>query len=341
MLSYHFSEEDIDQMKQLQPWPTFVKDMKIAMILVADGMMNMMGRNPRATAAAEAFLGIRIPSDVTGFLVSEAADEWGDPDGFLSSIDINATHFYGTVLRAYTLLTNLAPIHEVRFQDERDESLDWVGYFLTVVPTDSYGTGDDFSDIVQNPERPLPFLYRAGYAYLSLVEFVHRTLGSTAHWGESSDKIVFNADDLALLADVDIRSVRNAMGPTGSKPIRSFKALATDGDERAFADPIDALDWLSGRRGFRCGRLDADWVNGEIPKTGSIEALGAAAGMMFWLNGSTTDAMAAKLEWDVARARAWTRGEGIDPFSAKRVAATAGLDPEIYSRQIAKLTKEK
>jgi hypothetical protein len=327
-------------MKQLQPWPVFVKDMKIAMILVADGMMNMLGRSDRARNAAEAFLGIRIPSTMSGFLVSEATDEWGDPDGFLSSIDINYTHFYGTVLRAYTLLTNLAPIHEVRFQDDRDEALDWVGYFLTTVPTDSYGTGDDFSGIVQDPNRPLPLLHRAGYAYLSLVEFVHRILGSSAHWGESIDRIVFNADDLALLADVDIRSVRNAMGPTGSKAIRSFKALATDGDERAYADPVDALDWLSGRRGFRCGSLDAGWVNSEIPKTGSIEALGAAAGMMFWLNGSTTDEMAVRLGWDIARARAWTRGQ-VDLFSAKRVATAAGLDPDIYSRQIAiLLTRE-
>ncbi|UVD55719.1 hypothetical protein NE852_16690 [Rhizobium sp. Pop5] len=153
--------------------------------------------------------------------------------------------------------------------------------------------------------------------------------------------IVFNADDLALLGDVDIRSVRNAMGPSGSKPIRSFKALPTDrDDERAYANPVDALDWLSGRRGFKCGRLDADWVNAGIPSTGSLAALGAVAGMMFWLNGQTTEKMAEKLGWDVGQTRAWTRGEGLDPFAAKRVAEAAGLDSKEYSKQIAKLLKK-
>jgi len=329
-------------MKQLQTWPEFETDMKFAMLLVADGMMNMLGSGKRARKAAEAFLGIPLPQTVSGFLVSEATDQWGqDPAGFLSSLDIRDTHFHGTVRRAYTLLTDLRPIHEVSYQDERDEAVDWIGYFLTLVPTDSYGTGDDFSSLVQDPSRPLPLLHRSACAYLSLIEFVHQALGSHPSWGESSDKIVFNAEDLALLGDVDIRSVRNAMGPTGSKPIRSFKALPSDADdERAYADPVDAIEWLSGRRGFRCGRLDAEWVNSEIPKTGSIEALGALVGMMFWLNGSTTEAMAGQLGWDIARARDWTRGRGIDAYNARSVAAAAGIDPESYSLQIANLTKK-
>jgi hypothetical protein len=328
-------------MRELLPWLDHIRDMRLAMLLVADGMMNMLGSTPNATKAAEAFLGVKIPSSASGFLVSMANDFWDETDEFLNSVAVEGTHLHRTVRRGHGLLTELRPIHEVDYQDERDESLDWIGYFLTAVPTDSYGTGGDFSDIVQNPDRPLPFLYRAGTAYLDLIEFVHRTVGSHPAWGDSSDMIVFTADDLALLADVDIRSVRNAMGPTGSKPIRSFKALPSDAhDERAYADPIDALDWLSGRRGFKCGQLDADWLNAGISSTGSLAALGALAGMMFWLNGQTTEKMAEKIGWGVEQTRAWTRGEGMDAFAAKRVAEAAGLDPTVYSRQIAKLLKE-
>ena len=328
-------------MRELQPWPYYQRDMRLAMLLVADGMMNMLGATPNATKAAEAFLGIEVPADAAGFLVNMAISPWEGADAFLSKITVEGTHFNRTVQRAYSLLTELRPIHEVQHQDERDESLDWIGYFLTAVPTDPYGTGGDFFDVVENPISPLPFIYRAGSAYLGLIEFVHRTLGSHPAWGASSDMIVFTADDLALLADVDIRSVRNAMGPTGSKPIRSFKALPTDADdERAYADPIDALDWLSGRRGFKCGRLDAEWVDSGISSTGSLAALGALAGMIFWLNGQTTEKMAEKIGWDVEQTRAWTRGKGMDAFAAKRVAEAAGLDPTTYFRQIAKLLKK-
>ncbi|NKQ73437.1 hypothetical protein C3Y89_24350 [Rhizobium sp. UPM1132] len=328
-------------MKILQPWQDYERDMRLAMLLVADGMMNMLGAAPNATKAAEAFLGIEVPADASGFLVNMASNPWEGADASLSSIAIDGTHFNRAVRRAYDLLTELKPIHEIQHQDERDESLDWIGYFLTAVPTDPYGTGGDFFDIVENSTRPLPYLHRAGQAYLSLVEFVHGAVGSHPQWSASSDMIVFNADDLALLGDVDIRSVRNAMGPSGSKPIRSFKASPTDrDDERAYANPVDALDWLSGRRGFKCGRLDADWVNAWIPSTGSLTALGALAGMMFWLNGQTTEKMAEKIGWDAVQTRAWTRGEGLDAFAAKRVAEAAGLDPKAYSKQIAKLLKK-
>ncbi|MBX5303171.1 hypothetical protein HJB93_28730 [Rhizobium sp. NLR12b] len=311
------------------------------MLLIADGMMNMLGATPNATKAAEAFLGIELPDAVSGFLVGMVNDPWVDADTILSTIPIDHTHFFRTVHRAYRLLSDLRPIHEIQCQDERDESLDWVGYFLTGVPTDSYGTGEDYSYIVQNADSPLPFLHQAGTAYIDLIEFVHRTVAAHFSWDEGGAQIVFTADDLALLGDVDIRSVRNAMGPTGSKPIRSFKAFQSDGDdERAYADPVDALDWLSGRRGFKCGRLDADWVNAGIPSTNSLSALGALAGMMFWLNGQTTEKMADKIGWDVEKTRAWTRGQGLDAFEAKRVAEAAGLDPKAYSEQIAKLMKK-
>ncbi|TAY88090.1 hypothetical protein [Rhizobium leguminosarum] len=315
--------------------------MRLAMLLVADGMMNILGATPNATKAAETFLGIELPDAVSGFLVSMVTDPWVDADTMLAAIAIDHTHLFRTVHRAYRLLSEMSPIHEIEYQDERDGSLDWIGYFLTVVPTDSYGTGEDYSDIVQAADSPLPFIHRAGNAYLDLVEFIHRTVFSHPSWGDPSDMIVFTADDLALLADVDIRSVRNAMGPTGNKPIRSFKAFQSDpDDERAYADPIDAIEWLSGRRGFKCGRLDAEWVNSGIPRSHSLAALGALAGMMFWLNGQTTEKMAEKIGWDVEQTRAWTRGRGLDAFAAKRVAEAAGLDPKAYSKQIAKLLKK-
>lgn len=325
-------------------WTDFEMDIKLSMLLVADGMMNILGHGPRSVLAAETFLGIRFPPGFSGFIVSEATETWGssDPSDIMASLQIEGTQLHRCVRRAYDLLTELRPLGDVKYQDERDESIDWLGYFLTAVPTDSYGTGDDYSGIVRDPLRPLPRLYNLGVAYLSLVEFVQGARGASSSWGEIFDLIVFTADDLALLADVDVRSVRNAMGPTGSKPIRSFRALPTDRDEdRAYADPVDAIDWLSGRRSFMCGRLEAAWVDAGIGETQSLRALCALAGMMFWLNGSTTEKMAEMLGWEPSRARAWTRGRGVDVGSAFQVARAAGLDAEAFSRRVGELLDNK
>lgn len=322
-------------------WSDFETDMKLAMLLVADGMMNMLGHSPRAVHAAETFLGIKFPEGFNGgFIIYEASEMWGraDPEAFMASLKIDDTHLHRCVARSYRLLTELRPLSGVEVQDERDEAVDWVRYFLSSIPTDSYGAGDDYSGLVFDRSRPLPRLCNLADAYLSLVEFVQRAVGSGTGWGESSDMIVFTADDLALLADVDVRSVRNAMGPSGAKPIRSFRALPGDTDEdRAYADPVDAIEWLSGRRGFVCGRLDAAWIDRDVGATGSLKALCALAGMMFWLNGSTTEKMAETLGWDHARTRDWTRGVGVDAASAFEVATAAGLDAHAFSNRIHQL----
>ncbi|UVD55718.1 hypothetical protein NE852_16685 [Rhizobium sp. Pop5] len=141
-------------MKSLQQWSDYERDMRLAMILVADGMMNMLGTAPNAKTSAEAFLGIQLPSDFSGFLVNLVADPWGKPDAFLSQITLEGTHLYRTVRRAHDLLTAMKPIHQIGHQDERDEAIDWVGYFLTTVPTDSYGMGADYFDIVETQSNP-------------------------------------------------------------------------------------------------------------------------------------------------------------------------------------------
>lgn len=320
-------------------WEDIDRDMKLAMLLVADGMMNMLGHSVRARHAAETFLGVSFPEGLSGFVVSEASEAWKSENstGFMAAIKTDDTHLHRCLSRAYSLLTDLKPLSEVDVQDERDQAIDWIKYFLSAIPTDTYGMGDDFSGVALDLERPLPLVCRLSESYLSLVDFVQRTVGAGASWS-AHDSIVFTADDLAALAGVDVRSVRNAMGPSAGKPIRSFKASpGVSEDERAYADPVDAIEWLSGRRSFFCGSLDAAYVDAGVGDTSSVEALCALAGMMSWLNGGTTESMAAQLRWDAARTRSWTRGLGVDPESAFRVAQVAGLDPQKFSNRVREL----
>lgn len=330
-------------MVTLPSWNSIEEDVKLAMLLIADGMMNVLGGGPRAIKAAEAFLDIKLPEGFTGFIVNEATEHWssGDPGAFMASIKPEDTHLYGCVKRAHSLLSEMKPIHLVSYHDEKDEAIYWLDYFITAIPTDSYGTGDDYSSIVFDGDRALPALRDGGHAYLSLIEFVQSMLSAPEGWDADPDfqsnQVVFTGQDIARLAGVDIRSVRNAMGPKGDKPIRSFRlSIPVDDDRNLFADPIDAIEWLSGRRGFRSGRLEASYVDTHVRDIRSRKALGALAGMMFWLNGRTTTDMATALDWDAEQVRAWTRGF-IDTESAEKVALAAGLDPTIYAAQISTL----
>lgn len=62
---------------------------------------------------------------------------------------------------------------------------------------------------------------------------------------------------IAYLGDVDLRTVRNAMGPRGDKPIRSTARPKPAGarSDLVYGNPLDAIEWLAGPA--RSVRFDA------------------------------------------------------------------------------------
>lgn len=62
-------------------------------------------------------------------------------------------------------------------------------------------------------------------------------------FGGVSDCLSFS--DVALLADMDEKSVRNAANPKNKDPL-----ITTVNGKRTWITPADALNWLSKRRGF-------------------------------------------------------------------------------------------
>ncbi|PBB81213.1 hypothetical protein CK218_12655 [Mesorhizobium sp. WSM3879] len=328
-------------MKPSPAWSNIETDIRIVMSLIADVCRNMIGMrdpNGRGDAAAAALLGLPDLSGINGFVVEEAYDSFERrPDSeFLAKIDIEGTHFAHAARRCYDLVATRGPIEEIQYQDDRDDGLHWLWYFLSTIPTDSYGTDGDYSGIKHDPDSNLRLLHDLASARLTLAEYVDEVTRATASWEkEWRSRCVFTPRDISLLGDVNIRTVRNVMGPNGNKPIRTEtmggKASRPD---LVWGDALDSIEWLSGRRGFQPGPLSPQWVDRRVPEIGSLRALGALPGLVTWINRTTTEELAARLSWPVERVRNWTRGNDIDPEQAHSIAVTAGLDGRAYADRV-------
>lgn len=328
-------------MKSPPAWTDVQRDIRIVMALTADVIRNMIGMrdpNGRGDAAAAAFLGLSDLSGIDGFLVEATYDsiERRPNAAFLDRIEIDGTLFANAARRCYELVATRGPIEELDYENDRDEGLHWLWYFLSAIPTDSYGSDADYSGIAHDPDSNLRLLHDLASARLDLAEYIDEVTQATASWEEMFwPKYVFTPRDVALLGDVNIRTVRNVMGPKGNKPIRTEtmggKASRPD---HVWGDALDCIEWLAGRRGFQPGPLSPQWVDRRILEVGSLRALGALPGVVAWVNRITTEDLAARLQWSPERVRNWTRGIDMEANHARTIAAAAGLDGVAYADRV-------
>lgn len=315
-------------MATLPTWTTIEKDLRIGLVLVADGCRYLVGTGERGNAAAAAILGIKeVPAEQLDDLVE-------DPQ-FLSAVAVSETQFAASSRRCFDLVTILRPLEEVDVDEEKAEGTNWLSYFLSFVPRQAMG-GLDYTGSFHHPEAPLVILLGMAEARIALAESVQ----TLVRQGESG--IGFTPKEIAFLGDVDLRTVRNAMGPKGDKPIRSTARPKPTGvrSDLVFGDPLDAIEWLAGRRGFHAGRLSPEWVNGFLENIPSLQAAAALPGLLAWLNRTTTEELAGKVGWPIERVRGWTRGRGLDAAQAVKIGAAVGLDRAAYREAIKRLTGE-
>lgn len=325
-------------MKSPPAWTDVERDIRIAMALAADVVRNMIGMrdpNGRGDAAAAAFLGLPNLRGIHGFLVEETYDSFERRPNveFLAKIDIDDTLFARAARRCFDLVAMRGPIEEIDFANDRDDGLHPLWYFLSAIPTDSYGSDADYSGIAQDPDSNLRLLHDLASARLTLAEYVDDL--TRGYWPEWQSTCVFTPRDISLLGDVNIRTVRNVMGPKGNKPIRTEtmggKASRPD---LVWGDALDCIEWLAGRRGFQPGPLSPQWVDRRVSEVGSLRALGALPGIVAWINRTTTEDLAARLQWSPERVRNWTRGINMETDHARAIAAAAGLDGVAYADRV-------
>ena len=328
-------------MKSPPSWPEVERDIRIAMTLAADVVRNMIGmRDPsgRGDAAAAALLGLPDLSGINGFIVEETYDSFEGRYNaeFLGKIPIAGTEFAKAARRCYDLVATRGPIEDLDYENDRQDGLHWLWYFLSAITTDSYGSDADYSGIARDPDSNLRLLHDLASARLDLAEYIDELTQATETWEKMFwPKYLFTARDIALLGDVSIRTVRNAMGPKGNKPIRTEtiggKASRPD---YVWGDALDCIEWLAGRRGFQPGPLSPQWVDRRIPEVGSLRALGALPGVVGWINRTTTEDLAARLRWPTERFRNWTRGIDMEVNYARTIASAVGLDGAAYADRV-------
>jgi hypothetical protein len=273
----------------------------------------------RGDAAAAAILGVdEVPDHQLDDLIKHQE--------FLDNVSIEGTQFESCARRCFDLVTVLRPIEEIDVEDEEAEGTQWLSYFLSFMPSEAMG-GSDFTGTFHNPDAPLVVLLGMAQARLALAEYVQRLIS------QGDARVGFSPKEIAYLGDVDVRTVRNAMGPKGDKPIRTDTRPGRRSDF-VWGDPLDAIEWLAGRRGFHPGRLSPEWLNQHLSQVHTKKAAAALPGLVSWINRTTTEQLASLLDWQTEAVRAWTRGEITDRRHASRIASAAGLDGSAYQALI-------
>jgi hypothetical protein len=215
-------------------------------------------------------------------------------------------------------------------QEERAEGAAWLSYYLSLIPRETLG-GVDYSGKFQLPGAPLVTLLEMAQARVKLAEYVQNlVLTNNSGFG-------FTPNEISRLGRVNIRTVRNAMGPRGASPIRTVRPKTRNDTVRG--DPLDTIEWLAGRRGFQPGGLSAEWVSRNFGNLKSFRTAAALPGLVTWLNGQTTKELAATLGWQLDRVRDWIRGRAVWPDAAEELAAATALDRAGYRTLIERVVE--
>ena len=306
-------------MHSLPLWSKVLEHLRIAAVLKADDTRYFLGMTNRGNAAAAAILGMEdVPA--------QHLDDLIEAESFLADVNVEETGIELATRRCYQLVLDCPALQDIDVSEERTEGPDWLSYFLSALPREAMG-GLDYTGIYLAPDAPLQVLLRGASAVLSLTEVVQDLI--------LHDRLEtgFAAQDIAALGGLDVRSVRNVMGPKGNKPIRTTVATNLRADY-VEGDPLDTLEWLAGRRGFSGYEISASWVEGHLPQIDNPAAAAAIPAVFAWAQGVTTPTLAKRLCWPAERVSGWTRGKGVRPTEAVALAEAAGLDGPTYEALI-------
>ncbi|ODM45870.1 hypothetical protein A9320_27170 [Ruegeria sp. PBVC088] len=302
-------------MDNLPPWTRILEDLRVAAVLKADDTRYFLGMNDRGNAAAAAILGMEdVPAQHLDDLIASEA--------FLAEVAIEGSGIERAAHRSYRLVSAPPALQDIDVSDERAEGTDWLSYFLSALPREAMG-GLDHTGVYLSPDAPLQILLTGASATLAIAEVVQGILC------DGQLEIGFSAQEIATLGGLDVRSVRNVMGPRGNKPIRTTAALGPRADY-VEGDPLDALEWLAGRRGFSGYEISSDWVEQHLAQINTPTAVAAIPMVFAWAQGVTTATLAKRLSWPAERVSGWARSRDIRLADAAALAEAAGLDGTAY-----------
>ena len=310
---------------QTAGWEEIEADLKLGVFLITVAAQSLLPEHPLATGQfGAAALGRNF--DPTELAVSQV-DRLDD----LKAFDVHGTRFFAAARACFAFVHSRTPIDQIETQDFEAEQLNWLAYFLSAIPSDSYATsmGDHLERFRERRDRgdeyPLPGLHLAAAAKMNLANYL-RDFPANREF-----ELGFAPFEIAALAGMSISSVRNFIGPAGTKPMRSMPA---DSHRGVYAEPLDALEWLAGRRNFDPGPLSSQWLDQAAERTSTFEDAGAILGIYAWTNRITTETLAERSRLPVEVVRNWTRGDISSPEDAAPLAEAAEIAPEFYTELV-------
>ncbi|WP_377806724.1 hypothetical protein [Azospirillum sp. A29] len=144
-------------------------------------------------------------------------------------------------------------------------------------------------------------------------------------------------DEIAAIAQMDERSVRNKVGPAGRTPLRSLPHPF--GMKRlVLVDGFEAFGWLIGRRMFRPVPLDPGAFQKAVANPVDRHHLGMVLGILGWSNIGPTNYLAKRLGWMVGEVDGWIKhGPTKEEAKARKLAVLLGLDPDALAASVVRL----
>ncbi|MES2000928.1 MAG: hypothetical protein V4444_01250 [Pseudomonadota bacterium] len=296
-------------------------DLRIALALKSDDIYFALGGSEGRRLRAE-YLGVGVFDGLASDVFSEGNE--------LLHIDLGRFEIAGHIRVLNEMISTGSlglsersgiPGHDIVRQD----ALDFVGHFLSSIPAVALGGLDSTS--VRN--GCLRRFYDRCSAWADLLEAIEEI------FAEDPDLYRLRVSDLALLSGVELRSMRNRVGP--DKPIRtsgirSHRENALGEASFVGVNTLDALDWLTARRDFHIDKLSESWVLQRMEAATKRETLGRAAIVTALINFGPRTAIAHRLNWNEQKVNQWAEhGPTDNADDARDLATLVGIDPENYA----------
>ena len=247
------------------------QNLRQALVVKAEELLLMAGGEV-GSALAEAMTGAKLDGELPS-------------DFFVDDAQFNAINIEKLEIRSHfeslrTLLVNRSLAADASYgsidsDHIEQEHLEFIELFLSSLPNIALG-GRDWTGCRNGPIRDLLSLGRAWHRLTCVIDD-----GTNGDF----DLEWLTATDLALIAGIEVRSIRNMVGP--NKMLRSFEKYQkrkTDLGSRGFAaiNRFDALTWLNERKGFHFADMKQGFWANRLEKVEDEMSRGRAA-LLAWL----------------------------------------------------------
>ena len=300
-------------------------NLRRALAIKAEDLLHTLGGDEGAKIY-EAFLGIPYNRALLSTLLMKQPD--------LATIDLDRFRIAEQVRALHEMLETLS-LGLRPWQQSPDaetiqhEALYPLEGFLSALPSMARGIWDTSSV----RDGPLRSFFDDCAAWANLVEAIERA------FEDEGDLYIIRVADLARLSGVELRTMRNRVGPMKpirTAPQRSLKYQELRGSSFVGVNTLDALVWLSGRQKVVTSIIDPSWVETVLEEARDPRTIGRAPIVLALINEDPLPEIAERLGWSEQKLKLWAeRGPNNNADDAKALAHLADLCPDTYAAKCA------